>query len=175
MRDLKKEKIYIVIVAILVIIIALGVVIFKSIKLSSNEETKVEYDVSEFTKIDVKKMIELFKDEKKQVFFISNGSSKYDAEFSQSLKKIRSKIDQDIYVIDVHDISSSDEYYEEYKSMISKATEFYLKNVDPNIDSLLGTTPLLIISKNGEVKNVLLGNTDYSDLKEWIINNIYNY
>lgn len=164
----KINKLFIIGGCLIIVLIGVIFLIPKSKNTTSNNATKEEYDISELTEINIKTLSEMFKEDKKYIIYISNSQSKFDASFSQNLKKINQKI----YVIDILDISEDDEYYNEYEEIITKATTFYKENVNDTTESLLGTTPLLIISQNNKIINALLGAKEYSEIENWINDNI---
>lgn len=173
MRDLKKGKIIMIGFVLLVFILVIGLIIIKSnneSKLRSNK--RVEYNVEGLVSINLKEFSEKVNEKGNNIFFISNSHGSFDGKFAQSLREIQKQLKCNIYVIDIINIDSKDESYGDYENIINKATKDYNKDKNFELDTLMGTTPLLIVSNNGKIIDTILGGQDDSVIKEFIENNL---
>lgn len=173
MGFLKERKNIIIGSILLILIIVISLAIGSSTNANKNDSTKrVEYNVDGLIQIDLDEFNEKVNDKENNIFFISNSQSSFDGEFAQSLKEAQNELKCKIYVIDIIDIDSNDESYKDYENIIAKATKTYNKNSNVSLDTLSGTTPLLIISNDGEILDTLLGGQEYSNIKKFIEKNL---
>lgn len=173
MGFLKKRKNIIIGSILLILIIITGLAILRSTNANKNGSSqRVEYNVDGLIQIDLVELNEKVNEKENNIFFISNSLSSFDGEFAQSLKEAQNELKCKIYVIDIIDIDSKDESYKDYENIIAKATKTYNKNSDVSLDTLLGSTPLLIVSNNGEILDTILGGQEYSIIKKFIKKNL---
>ena len=164
-QQLKKLQIcvYIIIGLLLVNTIALFAAVkdpsVENEKETPKEETEStgEYDVSMFTTIDADGVVNAFNDDEMSVVYFGRATCGYCVQFLPVLQQAQSEYGYKTKYVDISTISEDE---------ITKIT-----SLDSFFENYYGSTPIVVLLKDGKVVDYQLGYTDYSTFASMLENN----
>lgn len=123
---------------------------------STSSEENTEYDVSMFDAISGSDFIKLFKDKKSgvNVIYLGRSTCHYCVQFLPTLQKAQKELGYTTKYLDVTTVSESD------ASTISGLNDFLTENY--------GSTPLVVVTKNGKFVNGWVGYGEYDDFVSFL-------
>ncbi|HOO67821.1 MAG TPA: thioredoxin family protein [Bacilli bacterium] len=114
---------------------------------SSEEESSDEYDVSEFNTLDYEELQEAIESEDYTVVYVGRSSCSYCLKFLPIMKEAQENYGFITAYVDLTEVTD-EEYY-------------YLLDFDEFFETYFGSTPMVVIFKDGEYINGTVGYTDY--------------
>lgn len=151
-EKLKKLQVcvYIIIGLLLVNTIALFAAIKDPVEKSGNteKEESSEYDVSMFTTIDADGFVEAFNGSEMSVVYFGRPTCGYCVQFLPVLQQAQADYEYKTLYVDISTISSDES---------KKITE-----LDSFLSENYGSTPIVVLLKDGKIVDYQLGYTDYS-------------
>jgi len=167
---MKKTKNIIFLTCFVVAIICIIIFVSNIDDENRGSSSTPKYDVTSFELLDYNSLYNQYNSNNKSIIYISNSRSNYDAKFTEYLNKLHDNLGLVIYVVDI--TKADDEFTSFLDTIASSALKSYLKdNPEYKASSLSGVTPLLLITKSGEVEKTLIGLNDYKVIEEWIKSN----
>ena len=158
-----------ILLAILIVLVILALILFayainSNGSSSQNKETKeeqteenTEYDVSMFEEIDASTLKDTFNSSDLEIIYIGRPSCGYCVKFLPVLKQAQSEFGYTTKYLDIEKISEED------------ANK--IKDMDDFLDENYGTTPLVILVKDGKLVDGHIGYAEYETFKEFLTKN----
>jgi len=163
----KKKFIYIILLSFIIILLVL-VGIFK-INEKDDFTNNYSYNVDGFDVVSLNELSDVISDNEKIIIYISNQNSKFDCQMIDILRNYKGKFN--IKVFEITEIEEDSLEYDFYKEIIDSADKIYKKENNNNDVSIINTTPTLVLFKNGNVKNVLVGVKSDKYIYKWLNKN----
>ena len=152
---LKHIKANIVIYLIIVVTIVLSCVIAFRKPTSATTADEVEYDTSMFHVVDLNGAIEIFNSNQNQLLFIGRKTCSACQAFIPSLQIAIARDDFYVSYLDLDDIDTSTEAFQEFKSKLDY--EYTYADTTAPFGDFIGSTPMIIIVKNNKMVFGILG------------------
>ncbi len=127
----------------------------------ATEETEnTEYDVSMFNTVDVDKVIDLYDSKKTEVIYLGRSTCGYCVKFLPMLQEAQDTYGYTTNYLDITTVSS-DEKDELLKH--DNDEKFLAENY--------GSTPMVLLVKDGEIKDTWVGYSEYDEFAQFLENN----
>lgn len=136
-----------------------------------NEEEPVvnNYDVSNFTSIDVPKALELFNQKEVAVVYMGRETCHFCVQYVPILKDVQEELGFKTYYLDTLKIDVTNESYDKFIAKLDKKYEMDGENKTiGEFYQLYGYTPTTVIIKNGKMVDGYIGYMEKDVLKELV-------
>ncbi|MDD3453673.1 MAG: thioredoxin family protein [Bacilli bacterium] len=159
-----KLCLYVLITLMLVLIITVIAVNGDTKTSNTNtEQTTGEYDISEFTSVDVNGFMSEIKKDGYQVVYIGRATCSYCVKFIPTMQEAQEKFNyKTIYfdITQVIDFTTSEISDEEGYNKIVALDSYVSKN--------FGSTPMILVFKDGKYINGWVGYSEYDDFADFL-------
>ena len=122
---------------------------------SSNNEQLPEYDVTSFTEVTVDEMFSKVATSGYQVVYIGRSGCGYCRLFLDALKQAQTNFNYKTLYIDLDKVTTEG------------ATK--MKTISDSVSQSFGSTPMVIVYKDGEYKDMWLGYDEYSSFETYLL------
>ncbi len=143
----------------------------KSTNTAETTEENSEYDVSMFESIDPDDFMDLVDSDETKVVYLGRSTCGYCIQFLPTLQKAQEKIGYKTYYVDIANIETSSDDYNDMVNLINGMKDKYNKDNDTEYDSLYGYTPTIALLKDGAIQNIWIGYSDYDSFTAWLSEN----
>ncbi len=134
-------------------------------------EENEDYDVSMFKSIEPKEFIKLTKSEDTKVVYFGRSTCGYCVKFLPNLQKAQEELGYKTYYVDIANIETSSDEYNDMLSLIDGMAEKYNKDNGTDYESLYGYTPTIALVKDGKIQNIWIGYSEYDAFISWLNEN----
>ena len=119
-----------------------------------------EYDVSMMNTVDMSKLLKLFNSEKTQVVYIGRSTCGYCVKFLPVLQQAQKDYGYKTNYLDITTVSE-----EESNQLLKK------DNDEKFLEENYGATPMVILVKDGKLKDTWVGYSEYSEFAQFLEKN----
>lgn len=164
LKGIKKILLAILIVLTVLVLVLLTNAINNNGESSKSADTKqeeteenTEYDVSMFEEVDTSAFKEAFNSSELGIIYIGRPTCGYCVKFLPVLQQAQSELGYTTKYLDIEKVSEDE------------ANE--IKDMDDFLEENYGTTPLVILVKDGKLVDGHIGYAEYETFKEFLTNN----
>lgn len=133
---------------------------------NNTEETNTEYDVSMFNEVDFTGLKNLLTADGTHVIYIGRATCGYCVEFLPTMQQAQSDYG---FTTDYFDISTVIDFAN--NSILDQTAYDYIVGLNDFMKENFGSTPMVIIYKDGKYKNGTVGYTDYATYAKFLTDN----
>jgi len=149
-------------VVILLLVINTGLILLNGGESKTEEtttDTNSDYDVSMFTSIDASGFMELFESKDTEVVYLGRETCSHCAAFLPILQEAQTEYGYITNYVDIENIATDTDDFNSMVSKINEWTTYYNSTIpeENQTDTIYGYTPMVVIIKDGSIKDVWIG------------------
>lgn len=125
-----------------------------------------EYDISEFTSVDIDKTIDLFNDKEIKVLYIGRETCHFCVQYVPILKAAQEELKFKTYYLDTETVDMTSNAYNKFIGKLDK--EYEMDGEKKAFGEFYGYTPMTVIIKDGKMVDGHIGYMEEEALKELV-------